>query len=106
MKRTPTARWHAALVPIVAHVKAHPEAKRELLATLRRNGCPWARQQLDAYLCPVQSKRQEPRLGAGLALLEAAAEVMQSKQPKGQCKVCGFAFAYMGDGIWICNCDK
>lgn len=79
MKRTPTARWHAALSPIIAHIKVHPEAKRELLDILHRNGYPLARQQLNAYLTPVQGKRQEPRLGAGLALLEAAAEVMQPR---------------------------
>lgn len=83
MKRTPAARYAAALAPILAYIKAHPEAKRELLAVLRRGGAPWARQQLDTYLRADARRRQEPRLGAGLALLEAAAEVMQPKLETG-----------------------
>jgi len=76
--------WHTAVQPIVDWCAATPNGKSKLRALM--NECPpvkgkqWNRQQVDSYLHPDKRKRQEPRLGAGLAMMAAFKTLAQPEK--------------------------
>ena len=82
MKKTNANQlWHNAINPIASHCDSTRGAKTAILARMNQASPPedaktWNRQQVDSYLHGDPHKRQEPRLGAGLALLEAGRFVM------------------------------
>ena len=78
MKSTTTRRrWLAATEPAAKFCAATPGAKAAILTRLNQiTGKCWNRQQVESYLHPDPKKRQEPRHGTGLALVEAASHVI------------------------------
>ena len=77
MKSTTRQRWLAATNSAAKFCAATPGAKAVILARLNQiTGRKWNRQQVESYLHPDPKKRQEPRHGTGLALVEAANHVI------------------------------
>lgn len=83
MKATPQQRYTRAITPLATFAKK-PGAKAAIMATLDKiapneSGRPWNRQQVDAWLHPDPERRHEPKLGAGLALIEAVGRVREAR---------------------------
>lgn len=81
MKATPSQRAAKAISPLAAWASRTAGSKAAIIETLNRiapndNGRKWNRQQVESYLHADPAKRHEPKLGAGLALIEAANLVM------------------------------
>jgi hypothetical protein len=94
-KRTSVQLWQDTITPIAEYCAKTRGAKTAILkrmntATPPSGGSPWNRQQVESYLNIDPAMRQEPRLGAGLALMQAANYVLLanavSKIPKGGAK--------------------
>jgi hypothetical protein len=74
--------WRA-LQPVIDYCRENRGAKAELvrLYEARTSSCA-ARPVLDAWLAQDESRRTEPKLGAGLLLLEVFEELKQTKERK------------------------
>lgn len=82
MKTTTRQRWLAATNQAAKFCAATPGAKKAILARLNQiTGRKWNRQQVESYLHHDPKKRQQPRYGTGLALVEAANQVISENQP-------------------------
>jgi hypothetical protein len=84
---SPAARWHAVIDPIAKFCTEAPGRKAAIIERMNLiapadTGNPWSRQQVESYLHPNRENRYEPRLGAGLALLEAARQIINEAQAK------------------------
>ena len=76
-KTTTRQRWLAATEPAAKFCAIIPGAKAAILKRLNQiTGKQWNRQQVESYLHRDPKKRQEPRHGTGLALVEAANHVI------------------------------
>jgi len=84
MKATPQQRYDRVIAPL-ANFARTPAARAAILDTMNRiapndNGKPWRRQEIDVWLHPDPARRHEPRLGAGLALIEAVERVIEASR--------------------------
>ena len=75
--------WSEAIKPIIDYCAKTHGAKTKILNLMNdlfppQAGLTWNRQQVEAYLRADATKRLQPRLGAGLALIAAAGLVMMS----------------------------
>lgn len=69
-------------IKLAATRRGFSTAVCEELAKLTRPRQKWHRQEVEAWLHPDAAKRIEPRLGAGLLLLRAAAIAAARKEPQ------------------------
>ena len=77
MKSSPNKRWLTAISQIAKACAKQPGHKAALIKKMDTiapadTGKPWNRQQIDGWLHPDPKQRHEPRIGVGLALMEAA----------------------------------
>lgn len=76
-KTTPAdTMWHDTIDELAVACAKTPGLKARIIKrmnkeTPREGGKPWNRQQVESYLNLDKAKRFEPRLGAGLALIQS-----------------------------------